>query len=216
MDYSTYSPSSNLFSECEHPFIDNPIVFTEPAVSRAWLLLRPGFEPYPSNKQCMLNKIVLDSCWVLLKYSRSDRKALLTGWLFRQCGLIYLIIYWWLHFIFPGTIGAVGVGVEVQQKGATLNSDFIASGSTRRFADKDNSSQSVIVSIKGDDIPEPDEEIVIKLVNPTGGARVATGMYCKAKQCYTEECISALFITKRRNEIQRNALVLCISKLCNE
>ena len=62
MDYSTYSPSSNLFSECEHPFIDNPIVFTEPAVSRAWLLLRPGFEPYPSNKQCMLNKIVLDSC----------------------------------------------------------------------------------------------------------------------------------------------------------
>ena len=60
-DHSTYSPSSNLFSECEHPFIDNPIVFTEPAVSRAWLLLRPGFEPYPSNKQCMLNKIVLVS-----------------------------------------------------------------------------------------------------------------------------------------------------------
>lgn len=106
--------------------------------------------------------------------------------------------------------------MEVQQKGATLNSDFIASGSTRRFADKDNSSQSFIVSIKGDDIPEPDEEIVIKLVNPTGGARVATGMYCKAKQCYTKECISALFIAKRSNEIQRNVLVLCISKLCNE
>ena len=94
MDYSTYSPSSNLFSECEHLFIDNPIVFTEPAVSRAWLLLRPGFEPYPSNKQCMLNKIVLVSYRVFLKYTRgSDRKALLTGWLFKRCGLIYLMIY---------------------------------------------------------------------------------------------------------------------------
>ena len=94
MDYSTYSPSSKLFSECEHPFIDNPIVFTEPAVSRAWLLLRPGFEPYPSNKQCMLNKIVLVSYRVFLKYTRgSDRKALLTWWLFKQCELIYLIIY---------------------------------------------------------------------------------------------------------------------------
>ena len=93
MDYSTYSPSSNLFSECEHPFIDNPIVFTEPAVSRAWLLLRPGFEPYPSNKQCMLNKIVLVSYRVFLKYTiGSDRKALLTGWLFKRCGLIYLMI----------------------------------------------------------------------------------------------------------------------------
>ena len=94
MDYSTYSPSSILFSECEHPFIDNPIVFTEPAVSRAWLLLRPGFEPYPSNKQGMLNKIVLVSYRVFRKYTRgSDRKALLTGWLFKQCELIYLIIY---------------------------------------------------------------------------------------------------------------------------
>ena len=94
MDYSTYSPSSILFSECEHPFIDNPIVFTEPAVSRAWLLLRPGFEPYPSNKQGMLNKIVLVSYRVFRKYTRgSDRKALLTGWLFKRCGLIYLIIY---------------------------------------------------------------------------------------------------------------------------
>ena len=96
--------------------------------------------------------------------------------------------------------------MKVQQKGATVNSDFIASGSIRSFADKDNISQSFIVSIKGDDIPEPDEEIVIKLVNPTGGARVATGMYCKAKQCHTKECISALFIARRSNEIQRNAL----------
>ena len=90
MDYSTCF----VFSECEHPFIDNPMVFTEPAVSRAWLLKRPGFEPYPSNKRCMLNKIVIDSCRVFLKYTTgSDRKALLTGWLFKRCGLIYLIIY---------------------------------------------------------------------------------------------------------------------------
>ena len=90
MDYSTCF----VFSECEHPFIDNPMVFTEPAVSRAWLLKRPGFEPYPSNKQCMLNKIVLVSYRVFLKYTRgSDRKALLTWWLFKQCELIYLIIY---------------------------------------------------------------------------------------------------------------------------
>lgn len=90
MDYST----CYVFSECEHPFIDNPMVFTEPAVSRAWLLLRPGFEPYPSNKQCMLNKIVLVSYRVFLKYTTgSDRKALLTGWLFKRCGLIYLMIY---------------------------------------------------------------------------------------------------------------------------
>ena len=75
----------------------------------------------------------------------------------------------------PGTIGEVTVGVEVQQDGATINSDFIASGSTFSFRNNDNSSQNYIVSIKGDDIPERDEGIVIKLVNPTGGARVAAG-----------------------------------------
>ena len=67
------------------------------------------------------------------------------------------------------------VGVAVQQSGATINSDFIASSPRFSFGDKDNTSQNYIVSIKGDDIPEPDEDIVIKLVNPTGGARVATG-----------------------------------------
>ena len=88
--------------------------------------------------------------------------------------------------------------MEVQQKGATVNSDFVASGSTKFFADKDNSSQSFVVGIKGDDIPEPDEEIVIKLVNPTGGARVAAGMYCKAKQCYTKECITACYLLQSK------------------
>lgn len=68
------------------------------------------------------------------------------------------------------------VDVEVQQNGATINSDFIASGSTFTFNDKDNSSKSYFISIKSDDIPEADEEIIIKLVNPTGGATVAPGL----------------------------------------
>lgn len=75
----------------------------------------------------------------------------------------------------PGIIGEVTVDVQVEQKGATVNSDFIPSGFRYVFRDHDNSSQSYIVSIIGDDIPERDEDIVIKLVNPTGGARVATG-----------------------------------------
>lgn len=68
------------------------------------------------------------------------------------------------------------VDVEVQQNGATVNSDFIASGSTFTFNDKDNSSKSYFINIKDDAIPEGDEEIIIKLVNPTGGATVAPGL----------------------------------------
>ena len=75
-----------------------------------------------------------------------------------------------------GTIGDVTVSAEVQQDGATIRTDFDASDSTQfLFRDGDNSSKTYIVSIKGDDIPEPDEAFVIKLVNPTGGARVETG-----------------------------------------
>lgn len=77
---------------------------------------------------------------------------------------------------YVGTIGRVTVDVEVQQNGATVNSDFLASGSTFTFNDKDNSSKTYFISIKNDDIPEADEEIIIKLVNPTGGARVAPGL----------------------------------------
>lgn len=68
------------------------------------------------------------------------------------------------------------VDVEVQLNGATINSDFIASGSTFTFNDKDNSSKSYFINIKDDAIPEGDEEIIIKLVNPTGGATVAPGL----------------------------------------
>ena len=76
---------------------------------------------------------------------------------------------------FTGTIGDVTVDVAVVQNGATLNSDFVANKKTLSFSNNDNASQSDIVSILGDDIPEPDEDFVIKLVNPTGGARVASG-----------------------------------------
>ncbi|XP_068693739.1 adhesion G-protein coupled receptor V1-like isoform X3 [Montipora foliosa] len=75
-----------------------------------------------------------------------------------------------------GTIGDVTVDVTVVQNGATLNSDFVASKKTFSFSNNDNASQSDIVSILGDDIPEPDEDFIIKLVNPTGGARVASGL----------------------------------------
>lgn len=77
---------------------------------------------------------------------------------------------------YVGTIGRVTVDVEVQLNGATVNSDFIASGSTFTFNDKENSSKSYFINIKDDAIPEGDEEIVIKLVNPTGGATVAPGL----------------------------------------
>ena len=45
---------SNLFSECEHPFVDNPVV-TEPAGPSA-RLLGLGSKRYPSNKQLLAQK----------------------------------------------------------------------------------------------------------------------------------------------------------------
>ena len=79
-------------------------------------------------------------------------------------------------FLSSGTIGQVTVKVEVQQNDATAGSDFIANQPIFTFADKDNTSQNYLLTIKDDDIPEIDEEFVIKLVNPTGGARVAPGL----------------------------------------
>ena len=67
------------------------------------------------------------------------------------------------------------VDVAVEQDGATLNSDFVASRSTFSFSNNDNTSRNYAVSIRGDDIPEPSEDFLIRLVNPTGGARVASG-----------------------------------------
>ena len=45
---------SNWFSECEHPFIDKPLII-EPAVPST-RLLGLSSKLYPSNKQHMLNK----------------------------------------------------------------------------------------------------------------------------------------------------------------
>ncbi|PFX17387.1 G-protein coupled receptor 98 [Stylophora pistillata] len=75
-----------------------------------------------------------------------------------------------------GTIGQISVKIEVLQNDASAGSDFIASEPIFTFADKDNSSQNYLLTIKDDNIPEIDEEFVIKLVNPTGGARVAPGL----------------------------------------
>ncbi|XP_015763361.1 PREDICTED: G-protein coupled receptor 98-like [Acropora digitifera] len=75
-----------------------------------------------------------------------------------------------------GAIGFVTVDVAVEQDGATLNSDFLASKSRFTFSNNDNTSENYFVSIRGDDIPEPNENILIRLVNPTGGARVASGL----------------------------------------
>jgi len=44
-----------FFFECEHPFIDKPMVITEPAVPSTQLL-GLGSKLYPSNMLCMLNK----------------------------------------------------------------------------------------------------------------------------------------------------------------
>ena len=76
----------------------------------------------------------------------------------------------------PGTIGKITVGADVEQQTATINSDFIASSATFTFEDGDNSSQNYFFTIEDDNIPESDESIVIKLVDPTGGARVPAGV----------------------------------------
>ena len=44
-----------FFFECEHPFIDKPMILTEPAVPSTQLL-GLGSKLYPSNMLCMLNK----------------------------------------------------------------------------------------------------------------------------------------------------------------
>ena len=46
---------SNLFSECEYPFVDNPVVITEPAELSA-RLLGLGSKRGPSNKQLLAQK----------------------------------------------------------------------------------------------------------------------------------------------------------------
>ena len=70
-----------VFFKPEHPFIDKPMVITEPVVQSEWLL-GLGSRLYPSNMQRMLNK---DLTHIKQSLSRvrqnleSERQALLAG-----------------------------------------------------------------------------------------------------------------------------------------
>ena len=58
---------------------------------------------------------------------------------------------------------------------ARENEDFRGSGSTFDFQPGDRT-KSFTLAIKSDNIPERDETIIVKLVNPTGGASIAQGI----------------------------------------
>ena len=69
------------FFKPEHPFIDKPMVITEPAVPSA-RLLGLGSRLYPSNMQRMLNKDLTQFKQSLSRVRQnleSERKALLVG-----------------------------------------------------------------------------------------------------------------------------------------
>ena len=69
------------FFKPEHPFIDKPIIITEPAVQSAWLL-GLGSRLYPSNMQRVLNKDLTQFRQSLSRVRQnleSERKALLAG-----------------------------------------------------------------------------------------------------------------------------------------
>ena len=69
------------FFKPEHPFIDKPIVITEPAVQSAWLL-GLGSRLYPSNMQRVLNKDLTQFRQSLSRVRQnleSERKVLLAG-----------------------------------------------------------------------------------------------------------------------------------------
>ena len=75
--WSRRSPNfrTGLF-ECERPFIDEPMVITEPAVPSA-RVVGLGSKLYPSNMQRMLTKkILLNSCRVFLENAKIERKTL--------------------------------------------------------------------------------------------------------------------------------------------
>ena len=75
------SPLSNMFFECEHPFIDKPMVISERAVAIAQLL-GLGSKLYPINMPRMLNKdltrFMQSLSWVRQNQA-NKRKALLAG-----------------------------------------------------------------------------------------------------------------------------------------
>ena len=71
----------NWFFECEHLFIDKPMVITEP-VAVGVRVLGLGSKLYPSNLQCMLNKDLTRSKQSLSRVRQnraSKKKASLAG-----------------------------------------------------------------------------------------------------------------------------------------
>ena len=65
-----FSPQTCSF-ECEHLFIDKPMVLTEPAKAKA-RLLGLGSKLHPSNMQCMLHK---DLTILKLEYISTGRET---------------------------------------------------------------------------------------------------------------------------------------------
>lgn len=74
-----------------------------------------------------------------------------------------------------GATGAVSVMAIISPKStARVNEDFQGSDVTLSFKPRERT-KSLAISINSDNIPERDETIIVKLVNPTAGASVAQG-----------------------------------------
>ena len=90
-----FSPQTGFF-ECEHPFIDKPMIITEVTVPSARLFRSLGSKLYLSNKQRMLNKDLANK-W--LRWGEGGRKG---GWvgLFAENNNENLRLLGVLRFIF--------------------------------------------------------------------------------------------------------------------
>lgn len=73
-----------------------------------------------------------------------------------------------------GTFGDVAVRWNVVDGRAIGNLDYAGTGMELRFAEGE-SRTTVTLTILGDNEPEIDEDFVVTLTDPTGGARIATG-----------------------------------------
>ena len=73
-----------------------------------------------------------------------------------------------------GSFGDVSVDWNLVDGIAVRDLDYAGTGMELRFADGE-SRTTVAFTILGDDEPEIDEDFLVTLTNPTGGARVASG-----------------------------------------
>lgn len=73
-----------------------------------------------------------------------------------------------------GNRGVVTVQLDISESTARATEDFTGSGSTFTFNHGERQ-KDFLLTIEGDNIPERDEMIIVKLVNPAGGADVAEG-----------------------------------------